>query len=64
MLLYAKEFKELLGQELEGFRLYIDESSLEKSFLFDVLLFEEEFGEITNFSGAKLDLLLSICELY
>lgn len=66
MLLYAKEFKELFNEELEKYSLsvspYFEEG--ETPFLFDIPSFEEEFGEITNFSGAKLDLLLSISELY
>jgi hypothetical protein len=66
MLLYAKEFKELFNEELEGYSLslypYFEEG--ETLFLFDIIAFEEKNGDILSFSGAKLDLLLSISEVY
>ncbi len=66
MLKYAKEFKELFDEELDVYNLslcpYFEEG--ETPFLFDIVAFEEKNGDMLSFSGAKLDLLLSISEMY
>ena len=66
MLKYAKEFKEEFGEDIENYNLslypYFEE--IETPFLFDIVAFEEKNGDIFSFTGAKLDLLLSISEAY
>ncbi len=66
MLKYAKEFKEEFGEDIENYNLslypYFEEG--EVPFLFDIVSFEEKYGDICSFTGIKLGTLLSISEAY
>lgn len=61
MLKYGKEFKELFGMELEDFELYQENSG---NFLFDILSFEEVFGDIDILTEEQQKLMYLIGELY